>query len=60
MTELKTLVRQKEVVPVFMSNGHSSCLIIPIAMARHYNLDKPSHAILEAKDDGILIKKLEI
>jgi hypothetical protein len=55
-----TLRRQKEVVPVFLSNGISSTLIIPIAMARRYNWDKPSHVVLESKDEGILIKKLEI
>ena len=60
MANLKTLQRQKEVVPVFLGHGISSTLIIPIAMARHYSLDKPSHVVLEAKDDGIMIKKLEI
>ncbi len=56
----ETLPRQKEIVPIFLSNGHSSTMIIPIQMARLYHLDKPSHVVLEPKDDGILIKKLEI
>jgi hypothetical protein len=57
---LNVLRREKEVVPVFLSNGISSTLIIPIQMARLYHLDKPSHVVLEPKDEGILIKKLEI
>jgi hypothetical protein len=55
--DIKTVRRQ--VVPVFLSNGISPTMIIPIAMARCYNLDKPSHVVLEPKDDGILIKKLD-
>jgi hypothetical protein len=52
-------VKKKKIVPVFLSNKISSTLIIPIATARRFGLDKPSHVILEEKDDGIMIKKLE-
>ena len=52
--------RQKEVAPIFLSNKISSTLIIPIALARRYGLDKPSHVVLEPIENGILIKKLEI
>jgi hypothetical protein len=52
--------RRKEIAPIFLSNKISSTLIIPISIARRYGLDKPSHVILEEKEEGILIKKLNI
>jgi len=52
--------QNKRISPIFLSNRVSSTLIIPIAMARKFGLDKPSHVILEETDDGIFIKKLEI
>ena len=53
-------VFEKKVAPIFLSNGISSTLIIPIEMARRYHLDKPSHVVLEEKEDGIFIKKLDL
>jgi hypothetical protein len=50
----------KKVVPIFLSNKISSTLIIPIVLARRFGLDRPSHVVLEEKEDGIFIKKLEI
>jgi hypothetical protein len=55
------LRREKEVVPIFHGKKVSSTMTIPIEMARLYGFDKePSHAVLEAKEEGILIRKLEI
>ena len=55
-------MKQKHVSPIFLSNGVSSTLVIPIEMARHLGLDKPCHVTLEEnrKQDGILIKKLKL
>jgi hypothetical protein len=55
--------KQKEnvrIAPIFLSNGLSSTLIIPIELARKYNIDKPSHVTIEDTQKGLLIKKLEI
>jgi Antidote-toxin recognition MazE, bacterial antitoxin len=54
------LENQKKIAPIFMSNGLSSTMIIPIELARKYGIDKPSHVTLEDTGNGILIKKLVI
>ena len=54
MSELKKLTH------VFLSGKLSATLIIPISIARKYGLDRPSHVIVEEREDGILIKKVEI
>ena len=50
----------RKVAPIFLSNGISSTLIIPISIARRYGLDRPSHVVVEEKEDGILIKPLHL
>jgi hypothetical protein len=50
----------KKITHIFLSGKLSATLIIPISIARKYGLDKPSHVIVEEREDGILIKKLEI
>jgi hypothetical protein len=54
------LENQKRIVPIFLSNGLSSTLIIPIDIARKYAIDRPSHVTIEDTQNGILIRKLEI
>ena len=50
----------KEIIRTWLA-GHSSCtLVIPKEFAKQYGLDKPSHVIVEKKNEGILIRKLEI
>lgn len=51
---------QTRISPIFLSNGLSSTLVIPIDLARKYEINKPSHVIIEDTQDGILIKKLEV
>jgi hypothetical protein len=51
---------RKKIVSIFLSNGLSSTLIIPIELARKYNIDRSSHVIIEDTQNGILIKKLEV
>lgn len=52
--------RDKEIVPIHLANGVSSSLTIPVELARKYQIDKPSYVTVEATQEGILIKKLEI
>jgi len=55
-----TLENQKRIAPIFLSNGLSSTLIIPIELARKYEIDRPSHVTIEDTQNGLLIKKLEV
>jgi hypothetical protein len=50
----------KKVTDTFLSRHLSATLIIPIDTARKYGLDKPANVIVEERDEGILIKKLQI
>jgi hypothetical protein len=50
----------KKVTHTFLSGRLSATLIIPIDTARKYGLDRPANVVVEEKDDGILIRKLEI
>jgi hypothetical protein len=54
------LENQKKIAPIFLRNGLSSTVIIPIELARKYNNDRPSHVTIEDTQNGILIKKLGI
>jgi hypothetical protein len=61
MINVKTEQKQeKRIAPIFLSNGRSSTVIIPIDIARKYNIDKPSHVTIEDTQKGILIKKLDL
>ncbi|HEY7777460.1 MAG TPA: hypothetical protein VIA09_02875 [Nitrososphaeraceae archaeon] len=48
------------IAPVFLSNGISSTLVIPIDLARKYEIDRPAHVTIHDTQIGILIKKLEV
>jgi hypothetical protein len=50
----------KRITHTFLSGRLSATLIIPISIALKYGLDKPANVVVEERDDGILIKKLEI
>lgn len=54
------LENQMKIAPIFLSNGLSSTLIIPIELARKYSIDRPSHVTIEDTEQGLLIKKLEV
>jgi hypothetical protein len=52
-------VDKKDIAHTWLA-GHKSCtLIIPKDFAKIYGLDKPSHVVIEGKENGILIKKIE-
>jgi hypothetical protein len=50
----------KEVTKTFLSGKLSATLIIPIETARRYGLEQPSHVVVEERDEGILIRRIEI
>lgn len=51
---------KKEISKIFLLNKISTTLIIPISIARKYELSKSSHVIIEEIPEGILIRKLEV
>jgi hypothetical protein len=54
--------RTKGLSKVWLTNKISATLIIPIDIARKYDLNESSHVVVEERPEleGILIKKLEI
>ena len=50
----------KKVTHTFLSGRMSATLIIPIDTARKYGLDKPVNVVVEERDEGILIRKLQV
>jgi hypothetical protein len=50
----------KEVTKTFLTGKLSATLVIPIEIARRKGLEKPTHVVIEERQEGILIKKLEI
>jgi hypothetical protein len=59
MINVKTQ-NQKKIAPIFLSNGLSSTVIIPIELARKCAIDRPSHITIEDTQNGIRIKKLGV
>ena len=51
---------EKKITSIFLSNGKSATMIIPIDLARKYSIDRPSHVTIEDTQNGILIKKLGV
>jgi hypothetical protein len=56
----KNEIDQKEITRTWLAGQKSCTLIIPKDFAKEYGLDRPAHVVLEKKEDGILIKKLEV
>lgn len=50
----------KNITHTYLSGKFSTTLIIPIEIARKYNIDKPSNVIVEETDEGILIKRIDL
>jgi hypothetical protein len=51
---------ENEIAKTWISGQKSCTLIIRQELAQQYGLTRPSHVVLERRQDGILIKKLEI
>ena len=54
------LENRKKIAPIFLGNGLSATVIIPIELARKYNIDRPTHVTIADTKKGILIRKLEV
>ncbi|MDR4492630.1 MAG: AbrB/MazE/SpoVT family DNA-binding domain-containing protein [Candidatus Nitrosocosmicus sp.] len=50
----------REIIKTWLTGHHSCTLIIPKDFAKQYDLDEPSHVIVEGTAEGILIRKLKI
>jgi hypothetical protein len=53
-------MERKEIMKTWLTGQCSCTLIIPKEIAKKYNLDEPSHVIVEEREEGILIRRLEI
>ena len=49
-----------EIAKTWISGTRSVTLILERSIAEKYGLTEPSHVVLEATEEGILIKKLEV
>ena len=54
------IINDKEITKTWISGPSSCTLVIPKSIARRYGLSTPSHVVIEAMNDGILIRKLEL
>ena len=55
--EIKKLI----IIKTWKGNGNGSILAtIPTKIAKQYNLEEPSHLVLEQHTDGIFLKKLDL
>jgi len=50
----------KQIIRTWITGKSSCTLVIPKDFAKEYGLDIPSHIIIEKRDDGMLIKKLDL
>ena len=49
-----------KITHTYITGKISATLILPISTARKYGIDQPSNVIVEEREDGILIRKLEV
>ncbi|HEY9385851.1 MAG TPA: AbrB/MazE/SpoVT family DNA-binding domain-containing protein [Nitrososphaeraceae archaeon] len=51
---------KKEIIKTWLAGSCSCTLVIPKEFAKEYELDKPSHVVIEQRPEGILIRKIEL
>ena len=51
---------KRQVTKTWLTGQKSCTLIIPRDTARRYDLDEPSHIVVEETPEGILIRKLDL
>jgi len=56
----KNIKNKKEIMKTWLTGQRSCTLIIPRETARKYDLDQPSHVVVEETPTGILIRKLDL
>jgi bifunctional DNA-binding transcriptional regulator/antitoxin component of YhaV-PrlF toxin-antitoxin module len=57
---LKGNTENKEITKTWLTGNSSCTLVIPKGFAREYGLDKPTHIIIEKRQEGLLIRKLDV
>lgn len=50
----------KEITKTWITGPCSCALIIPKSIATQYGVNPPSHVVVEARPEGILIRKIEV
>ena len=50
----------KRISKTWISGQNSCTLVIPKSIAKYYGLEEPANVIVEATEQGILIRKLEL
>ena len=50
----------KRISKTWISGQNSCTLVIPKSIAKSYGLEEPAKVIVEATEQGILIRKLEL
>jgi hypothetical protein len=58
--ESKDKHNKKEIIKTWLTGQKSCTLIIPRETALKYELDEPSHVLVEETPSGILIRKLDV
>jgi hypothetical protein len=54
------LENRKKFALILLSNGLSLTVIVPVDLARKYNIDRSSYVIIEDTQNGVLVKKLGV
>jgi len=53
-------INKKKIIRTWLAGQQSCTLVIPKEFAKAYELDQPAHVVIEARPDGILIRKLAL
>jgi hypothetical protein len=57
---MSSLTKNQGISKIWLTNDLSATLIIPIDIARKYDLHRGNHVVVEGKEEGILIRKLKL
>ena len=52
--------KEKKISRTFLSGRLSCTIVIPIELARKYQIDRPTFVAFEELDSGILIRKVDV
>ena len=52
--------KTKRISKTWISGQNSCTLVIPKSIAKSYGLEEPANVIVEATEQGILIRKLDL
>jgi bifunctional DNA-binding transcriptional regulator/antitoxin component of YhaV-PrlF toxin-antitoxin module len=60
LREQKDKIDLKREIDIVKTFGQCCNLVIPKTMAEHYGINFPGHVVLEYREDGIFLKKLDL